>query len=266
MSLKLLGATALAALAVAGCTTQPSPQELAIVANAQEKSILPATRLERDAADSQDLLTQATFWGKEYDKNPNEPEAQLKFSRILRAIGSAQRASEVSRAGLSMKPNNVELAMVFAQASLDMGKAEEAAMALAPAEATGKNDWRFLSLIGVTMDQLGEHKAARSYYHRALELSPDNTRVLCNLGLSWALDGDPARAEQTLREAADLPNADPRVKQNLVLVLGVQGKFAEAQEMAGPETPKRLLEDNEAYFKALLTPARTWDKLRGTSQ
>lgn len=266
MSRKFLGAAALATLALTACASQPSPAELAIVADAQERSIIPAPRAERDLADKQDALSQAKFWGTEYDKNPNEAETQVKFARALRAIGSTQRASEVARSGLTMKPDNVDLATIFAQVSLDQGKAEEAAMALAPAEAAGKNDWRFLSLIGVTMDQLGEHKAARSYYQRALELSPDNSRVLCNLGLSWALEGDPARAEETLREALALPNPDPRVRQNLVLVLGVQGKFQEAEAMAGPDMPKRMLQDNETYFKTLLTPARSWDKLRGSTE
>jgi Flp pilus assembly protein TadD len=82
--------------------------------------------------------------------------------------------------------------------------------------------------------------------------------------LSYALAGDSAQAESTLRAAVDLPNADARVRQNLVLVLGVQGKFAEAEKAAGPETPKALLDSNTAYFRALLTPARSWDNLRGT--
>jgi Flp pilus assembly protein TadD len=268
MSLKSLGVTSLVSLAaLAACATPPSKQEIAMVADAQEAAgIVPASRAERDLADQRDVLTQATFWGKEYEKNPNDSEAQLKFSRALRAMGSAQRATEISRTALSMKPDNVELAMIFAQASLDMGKPEDAAMALAPAEAAGKNDWRMLSLIGVTMDQLDKHQAARDYYQRALQLSPDNSKILCNIGLSYALDGDPVRAEQMLRQAAALPDADPRVKQNLVLVLGVQGKFSEAQNTAGQDTPKAMLDANDAYFKALLTPARNWEKLRGSRE
>ena len=32
-------------------------------------------------------------------------------------------------------------------------------------------------------------------------------------------------AEETLRDAIKLPDADSRIKQNLIMVLGVQGKF-----------------------------------------
>lgn len=262
--------TALALLAglsvLSACATAPTPGEMAVMTQAQEGAILPASRMERDEADRMDLLAQAAFWGKEYEKNPNEPEAVLKFARVLRAIGSSQRAVEVAGPVLSLKPDNVELAMLYAQASLDTGKPEAAAMALASAEGAGQGDWRMLSIIGVTMDQLGEHKSAQDYYLRALTLSPGNARIMSNLGLSFALAGDPLRAEQTLREANSIDRSDARVKQNLALVLGVQGKFAEAAEAAGSETPRALVEANAAYFKTLLTPARNWDTLRGSSE
>jgi Flp pilus assembly protein TadD len=259
---KFLCTAALAALVAAACTTAPTPEELAIVAVAQENSILPATRAERELVDRQDLLSQATFWTREYEKNPNDAEAQFKLARSLRAIGSSQRATEIAAPALAMKPDNVELALIYAQACLDMGKPQDAAMALAAAEPAGQNDWRLMSIIGVVMDQLEQHKAARDYYAKALQLSPDNPKVLSNLGLSYALEGDPVSAEKVLRQALALPTADIRVRQNLVLVLGVQGKFEEAKTTAGPETPKFLVDANEAYFRALLTPGRNWDKLR----
>jgi len=54
-----------------------------------------------------------------------------------------------------------------------------------------------------------------------------------------------------------------RVRQNLLVVLGVQGKFEEAAAAAGPDTPSELVADNIAYFRRLLRPARSWVGLRG---
>lgn len=262
-ALRSVSAIAMIAL-LSGCITAPAPnpQEVAMM-EAAHKPILPATRAERDAAEQQDVLSQAKFWTAEYEKNPNEYEAALKFSRALRAIGSSPRASEVSGQALALKPGDVELTLIYAQASLDQGKAEDAAQALARAEREGQNDWRVLSIIGVTMDTLEQHTAAQDYYKRAMALSPDNSKILSNLGLSYALDGKPGLAEETLRKAIVLPEADARVKQNLILVLGVQGKFEEAEKIAGPDMPKALVDSNRDYFKAMLTPSRTWDALRG---
>lgn len=266
LALRPVSTIALVAL-LSGCITAPAPtpQEVAMI-EAAHKAILPATGAERDAADKQDLLSQAKFWTAEYEKNPNEYEAALKFSRVLRAIGSSPRSSEVSGQALTLKPADVELTLIYAQASLDQGKAEDAAQALARAEREGQNDWRMLSIIGVTMDTLDQHTAAQDYYKRALALSPDNVKILSNLGLSYTLDGKPGLAEETLRKAIALPESDARVKQNLVLVLGVQGKFEEAEKIGGTDMPKALIDSNRDYFRAMLTPSRTWDTLRGAQK
>jgi Flp pilus assembly protein TadD len=262
----LLAGIALSATAVSGCAVmdKPTPQEKALADITQTKSILPATREERDAADRTDLLNQATFWGKEYDKNPNDYETSLKLSRVLRAIGSSQRATEIASQALNRKQGDVELSLVFAQASLDEGRPEDAASVLAQAEGAGKNDWRMLSIIGVTMDQLDQHTPAQDYYRKALALSPNNPKILSNLGLSYALANKPLLAEDTLRQAAAAQDADARVHQNYALVLGVQGKFAEAEKAVSPDTPKELVDSNATYFHTLLTPARKWDTLRGS--
>lgn len=248
--------------ACAATAPKPTPQELAVIETAT-KPILPASVTERAEIEKHDLLTQAKFWTAEYDKNPNEYEVALKYARVLRAIGSSSRSSEVSAQALAMKPGDVELSMIYAQTSLDQGKPEDAAQALARAEREGQNDWRVLSIIGVTMDSLDQHAGAQDYYRRAMALSPDNPRILSNLALSYALDGKPGMAEDTLRQAITLPDADSRIKQNLVLVLGVQGKFEEAEKLAGPDMPKLLVEANKDYFRSMLTPSRTWTTLRG---
>lgn len=252
------------AAALSACTTAPSPQEASITDVIAAKSIIPATRAERDAADETDLLNQAAFWGKEYEKNPNDYESALKLARVLRGMGNSTRAAEVAAQALNFKPGDPALTLVFAQASLDQGRPEGALSHLARAEQAGANDWQFLSTIGVVLDQVGRHAEARDYYEKALALSPDNTKVMTNLALSWALAGKPQTAEDILRQASAKPDADARVRQNLALVLGIQGKFDEAQEVIEREAPKSLADSNQHYFRALLTPTRSWDRLRST--
>ncbi|MEZ5938923.1 MAG: tetratricopeptide repeat protein [Hyphomonadaceae bacterium] len=254
----------LAATGLSACTTAPSPQETALVETMGAQTIIPATRAERDAADQADLLTQATFWGNEYEKNPNDYEASLKFTRILRQIGSASRGVEVAVSALNLRPGDVDLTIALAQAALEAGQPETSVSYLARAEANGLSNWRFLSTAGVVLDQLGRHAEARGYYEKALAVSPDNPAVMTNLGLSYALEGKPEIAETTLRKAAALPGADDRVRQNLALILGVQGKFDEASK-AVEGAPVSLADSNREYFKALLTPARSWEALRGAT-
>lgn len=261
---RLIASASLAALLSACVAAAPPTQQEMTAIDQATSPILPANAADRALAEKQDLLTQAKFWAGEYDKNPNEYEAALKYARVLRAIGSSPRAVEVAQQALTLKQGDVDLTLIYAQASLDIGKAEDAAYALARAETAGQNDWRLLSIIGVTMDTLDQHTPAQDYYRKALALSPDNPKILSNLGLSYILEGKPALAEQTLRQAAALPGADSRVTQNLIMALGVQGKFEDVDQVAGADLPRALLDSNREYFRAMLNPSRSWDTLRGT--
>ena len=84
-------------------------------------------------------------------------------------------------------------------------------------------DWRILNAQGAVLDQLGRHAEAQRHYSAALKIVPDEPSVLSNLGLSYALTKDLQRAEATLRQAVARPNAAPKVRQNLALVVGPAG-------------------------------------------
>ena len=81
-------------LALTACVAAPpmTPQETAML-SAATSPILPATPAERQLIEQKDVLTQAKFWGAEYEKNPNDYESAVKYAHILRAIGSTSRLS-----------------------------------------------------------------------------------------------------------------------------------------------------------------------------
>ena len=85
-----------------------------------------------------------------------------------------------------------------------------------------------------------------------MKIKPDDPAVLSNLGLSYALAKDLKNAEVTLRRAAAFPGADPRVRQNLALVVGLQGRFTEAEGIARADLPSDEAAANVAYLRQLL--------------
>ena len=89
-------------------------------------------------------------------------------------------------------------------------------------------------------------------FKAALKIAPDDPSLPNNLGLSYLLSNKLPDAEYTLRRAASLPGADSRVRQNLALVLGVQGKYDEAVEVATAELDTRQAKANIAYLQAMM--------------
>jgi Flp pilus assembly protein TadD len=76
--------------------------------------------------------------------------------------------------------------------------------------------------------------------------------VLSNLGLSYLLSKDLPKAEETLRRAYAHAGTDPRVRMNLAVVLGLQGKTAEAENIAKANLPVDEASANVAELKRLL--------------
>ena len=86
------------------------------------------------------------------------------------------------------------------------------------------------------------------------------------------LDHNLTQAEALLRQAAALPDATISVRQNLALVLGLQGRIAEAERLARQDLPPQTVENNLAWLRAATAPAstasgaaataRSWESLR----
>jgi Flp pilus assembly protein TadD len=77
--------------------------------------------------------------------------------------------------------------------------------------------------------------------------------VLSNLGLSYVLSKDLPKAEEVLRQAYNSGKADARVRQNLGLVVGLQGRFAEAESIVKADLPEAQAAANVGYLKQMLS-------------
>ncbi len=69
-------------------------------------------------------------------------------------------------------------------------------------------------------------------------------------------------AETYMRSAAEQPGADSRVRQNLALVVGLQGRFEEAEQIAGQELSPEQAQANVAYLRGMLAQQNAWSQLK----
>lgn len=257
----LLGASLVCA-ACAGLEPTAQETQLKAAGEAQAQAILPATHEERALVENHDLLTQATFWGGEFEKNPADREAGVKLTKVLRRLGNQARAVEIAAQSLALHPNDPDLLLELSRARIAAGDGFAALEPLRRLAVQRPQDWQVSNLLGAANDQLGRHVVAREHYQRALTLAPDEPAILGNLGLSYLIEGQPEQAEVNLRRAVDSPNAPPHVRQNLALAIALQGRFDEAELVAGEDVPPAIAAENIAYVRSLLTRPRRWDNLR----
>src|ERR1035437_986122 len=192
-------------------------------------------------------------YGERYRANPKDAEAALAYGQALRATGQRDQAVAVLEQATIAHPGNRTLLAGYGRALVDNGNFQQAFDVLSRAHTPDNPDWRILSVQGAALDQLGRHDDARRYYASALKIVPDEPSVLSNLGLSYVLSRDLPKAEETLRRAYASSRADARVRQNLGLVVGLQGRFAEAESIVKADLPAEQAAANVAYLKQMLS-------------
>ena len=190
--------------------------------------------------------------GENFRANPRDADVAIRYAQALRATGQRTQAAAVLETAAIHNPNDKALLGAYGRALADAGNFKQALDVLERAHSPDQPDWRILSVQGAVMDQMGRHADAQRYYAAALKIVPDEPSVLSNLGLSYALSKDLKRAEETLRRATAKGIVDKRVRQNLALVVGLQGRFQEAETIARAELPPAEAAANVAYLRQML--------------
>jgi Flp pilus assembly protein TadD len=219
-------------------------------------SITPSkadSKTEATASPDADPRRAVEVYGERYRGNPKDADAALRYGQALRATGQRSQAVAVFEQATIANAGNRALLAAYGRALADNGNFKQAFEVLGRSHTPDNPDWRILSVQGTTLDQLGRHDEARRYYASALKIVPEEPSVLSNLGMSYVLSKDLPKAEENLRRAYGNARADTRVRQNLGLVVGLQGRFAEAETIVKADLPPDEAAANVAYLKQMLS-------------
>lgn len=185
-----------------------------------------------------------------------------------------------SKVGLGMRAQVALAAGDFATA---VGFAEQA-VEHSPSEAA------FRAVLGNAYLGAGRFASAESAYRDSLSLSPGQQNIILKLalaeiaqgknglaladlevardyleaadyGLAIALAGRPADAVAVLGQAARLPGADARVRQNLALAHGLSGDWTMARTIAAQDVSPDKLDSRIEQWMAMATPTRASDQI-----
>ena len=266
MSLRLTILATASALVLTGCAIAPgyTDSEQEMTENLQGSNFQPATREMRDNIETQETFAQAAFWSREYELNPGDLESAIKLSAAVRKLGNPQRAIEIAQTTRALYPRDPYLTAEFAAGLIAAERAQEAMQPLDEALRTAPGYARLWSLKGAALDQQENYDLARKHYAKALQITPHDPNIMANVGLSFALSGDPVTAEGWLRRAVAVPGASQSVRQNLALILQLQGKNEEAKRYAGRgnshnlrAAPKPSQAQQASPYKAGIGPYET---------
>lgn len=228
----------------------------------------PASAEARAAYDRADPLSRSVFWTEQAELNPMDPVAGVKAAQAMRELGRYQEAADMAERVLLVQPANVEAMLEVGRGHIARGQAFYGVGALEKARDANPRDWRAWSLLGTAYEQVRRSQDAQAAWAQALALSPDNPDVLTNMAMSAMTRGDTAAAEPLLRRAAAQPGASLKVRLNLAMALGLNGKMDEAEQMMRRDLPPDAADRNLAWLRAragsaAADQARTWGSLQG---
>jgi Flp pilus assembly protein TadD len=245
---RLLGSVAIATLlglATAGCQTTGGD----ITGSIGNPATPPTNAQWRQMAE---------VWGKRYRENLGDATAAINYAKALRGTEQRAQAVAVLEQASMRNPRNMPLLGEYGRALAEAGDLHQALNVLERATTPDNPDWRILNAQGAVLDQLGRHTDAQRHYFAALKIVPNEPSILSNLGLSYALTRNLKMAELTLRRAVAQPNAEPKVRQNLALVVGLEGRFAEAEKIAASDLPADEAAANVDYLRTMLAQQKSW--------
>lgn len=209
-----------------------------------------------------DLRAYADAWGKRYDANPGSKVASINYARALRALTRYSEAAAVMQAAAVKAPKDQEVLGAYGKALADSGQFEQAKEVLSHAYTPERPDWTIMSVQGSVADRLGDHEGAQEFYRDALKIAPGEPNVLSNLGLSYALTKQLPLAEDALRQANASPRADARTRDNLALVLALEGKFAEAEAANRRDMSAEAARANVQAIRQMIAQNESWRDLQ----
>lgn len=269
-----LTAVSLVLLLAAGCTSVPQSTDLtgsgaagALVPGGPSPAPPVEAVKETDASRANSMLrlaadiesrgengTALSFYERAAGAS-DDPSIQLQAGDAFLRLGHVIRAAEAYRAALAKDPENGRVLLGLGTALAKNGQVEDALPHLAKA-APLVNTPSAYDRLGVAHVMAGHPRDAMASFEKAHSLDGRDSDITTNLALAASLAGQHDKAIDLLKGVNDRPGASPHHRRNLVLVMGIAGRGADAKASVKdlpPETVQSLLEQAKT-IRAMTSP------------
>ncbi len=235
-------------LLLAGCVTEQPVRQAKDVSNLDRSLYQAAESFEK----RRDYATAVSYYRNIYRRDPGDTDAVVGLSRGLRHLQQAREAQAIVLRALKETPKHHDLRAELGKVQLALGEPLKAVDTLSrvDSEIDGKR-WDIKVALAIGHDRVGLYEQAERRYRQALVLSPENAVIMNNFALSLAQAGRLGEALDILERAAALPEATPRMRQNLAFLYAMKGDLASAEKYVRRDLPPDMADQNMNYYRQL---------------
>ena len=162
--------------------------------------------------------------------SPENLDTLVKIASAHLEAGHHETAETTFRQVLQVRPGDIAAREGLGLALLNRQMPEQATAELTAVIAADSTRWRAYNGLGIVHDVNGRMDAAKPYYFKALDLVPNSSEVLNNLGYSYYLSGDFRGSSLLFRKAIDADRGNGKAWSNLGLVLARERRYQESLE------------------------------------
>jgi Flp pilus assembly protein TadD len=208
----------------------------------------PALRLARASREAGDFASAVNLYRGVVASRPEDLMLAVEFADTLRDGGSFDEAIDVYGPLTGKSPARLGALLGLTRVYLALAEPAKAFEYVEQARAMAPTDSPVLIAHGVTLDLLGRHTEAQASYRAVLNTSPRNVSARNDLALSLGLSGQYPEAIELLTSMSKSVTATPRIRQNLALVYGLMGDDARAADFSRSDLDKTDTASNLRFF------------------
>jgi Flp pilus assembly protein TadD len=239
-----------AVLLLAGCESIPQGGDLAGTGGstsvagaslANAPSGQPQVRADQDSSRAEGMLrlaadmegrgeqgTALPFYERAAAASNGDPGIHMKVGDAFLRLGYPINAANAYRVVLAKDPENGRALLGVGSALARNGEVEQGLSYLAKA-APLVNTASAYDRLGLAHVMIGQPREALASFQQAHSMDEKDIDIATNLALAAALAGQYDKAITLMKKVAGRQDAGPQHKRNLVLVMGMAGKGAEAK-------------------------------------
>jgi Flp pilus assembly protein TadD len=245
-------------LLLAGCVAEPAVQ-LSDESGRLDRSLYQAAE---SFEKRRDYATAVSYYRNLYRRDQTDIGAIVGLSRGLRHLRQAREAQAIVARAMKEAPKDPDLRVELGKVQLALGEPLKAIDSLSRVDSEINSErWDIKIAMAIAYDRLGMYEQAERRYQQALKLSPENAIVMNNFALSLAQAGRLPEAVDILERAAAMPEATPRMRQNLALLYAMRGDLRLAEQYVRRDMPPNIADQNMAYYRQLRAGMATGDKV-----
>jgi Flp pilus assembly protein TadD len=177
------------------------------------------------------------------------PQSLSSSSQKALAAGKTDKALEKAEAAVALDPRNPELRKTLAQAYLANGRFASARQSLDDALALGDASARTVISLALMHVAEGRTNAAQALLEQHRETIPAS-----DYGLALAVAGDTKTGVEVLAQLIRSGDNAPKVRQNLAFAYALDGRWREAQIMAGQDLDPQVAQERIAEWARIAHP------------